>query len=442
MYRINPPAVFAHESVMGRPLYRARVERFVRALAEPREIETYSDDQLPHLIKERGLLQRRVAMGTLDRVEDPIVLFNTFRFGDIAGARALRKRMADAGTPIGADLAGLDAFHWADYNLHTDRHRAHKVCRPCWRIHLERGCLHRCAYCSLGGLLVCMVNVDEYCRHLKTLMELHPWQKTYLLDDDADPPALEPELGCLGELVEFFGTLDQRYLIIHTKTWNSDWLRGVRHNGNTIIVWSISGPTQSRVFEPNTGTTAERIEAARAAQEAGCQIRYKFKPIIPVRGWREDAAKAVGMLFARTRPDVISLCCLMWMNIDEMKTRLARSLDELDPDLLRAAEEHRGKIDNPRTGPFPDEVRATIYRHYLAEIRKRHPTIPVSLSTESWEMWKALAPEFGMTATNYVCGCGPQTVPGAAGLCDHPFTVAVRNDQGLVPGVTPEGEES
>ena len=107
-------------------------------------------------------------------------------------------------------MLGLSAFHRANFDLEGDPNRLHKVCRPCWRINLQNGCVHRCAYCGLGGLLVCSVNVDEYCAHLSELIERHPWQKTYLLDDDADPPCLEPELGTLGELIEFFGTLENR----------------------------------------------------------------------------------------------------------------------------------------------------------------------------------------------------------------------------------------
>jgi hypothetical protein len=437
MYRISPPAVFAHKSVMDNPVYRARVERVAAALVTPRPVETYTDDQLPALIRDRKLLERRVPMGTLGEVNDPILLFNTFRFSDEESARALGKRLADQGLPAGPDLLGLEAFDWSNYNLESDPNRAYKVCRPCWRIHLQRGCLHRCAYCGLGGLLVSMMNVDEYCRHLKKIIELHPWQKTYLLDDDADPPCLEPELGCLGELIEFFGTLDRRYLIIHTKTWNTDWLRGLKHNGNTIIVWSLSGPTQSRYIEPNAGTTEERIEAARVAEEAGYQIRYKFKPIVPVSNWRQDAAASVDMIFKKTHPDIISLCCLMWMDVDEMKKRLAPVIDLLDPEFLRAAEEHRGQAENPLTRPFPDKVRAEIYSHHLAEIRKHDTSIPVSLSTESWQMWNDFAAKLGMTATNYVCGCGPLAVPGATKLDCHPFTTAVRHDGGKIPGVVP-----
>ena len=44
MYELNPPAVFAHESVMDDPRYRARLERVVSALSEPIEPEVYRDE--------------------------------------------------------------------------------------------------------------------------------------------------------------------------------------------------------------------------------------------------------------------------------------------------------------------------------------------------------------------------------------------------------------
>jgi len=275
-----------------------------------------------------------------------------------------------------------------------------------------------------------MVNVEDYCTHLGRLIERHPWQTTYLIDDDADPPCLEPEMGCLSHIMEYFGTLDERYLIVHTKTWNTDWIRDVEHNGNTIFVWSISGATQSRQIEPDTGTTEQRIEAARIAEEAGVQVRYKFKPIIPVRTWREDAEEAVRLIFEKTDPDVISLCCFMWMSVDEMKSRLP--VDLLDPEFMKAAEDARDEVKNTRAQPFPHAVRQHIYEHYLREIRKHSKDIPVSLSTENFPMWSALKDQLGCTATNYVCGCGPQSTPGEKLLKCHPFKVAVRNDDGLL----------
>ena len=427
MYDLSPPAVYVHERVLAEERYRRRMQRVVQALKTPVEPQPFTNEDLPEMIR-GGLLAGRVPMGTLAEVQDPVLMFNTFQFDGEQDTWAQWGQSQDPQVRCG--LLGYGAFRWAHYNLKDDPDRRTKICRPCWRIHLQEGCLHRCAYCGLGGLLVSMLNVEEYCEHLGRLIGRHPWQETFLLDDDADPPCLEPEQGTLGPLIEYFGTLEGRYLVIHTKTWNTEWLRGLKHNGNTILVWSLSAATQSSVLEPRTGTTAERIEAARVAQEAGYTIRYKFKPIVPVRGWREEAAAAIARVFERTQPDVISLCVMMWMGVEEMLRRVPREL--LDETCVQAALDQQEAMQGAITGPFPPEVRAEIYKHYLGEIRRWASDLPVSISTESPAMWKELGPLLGATATSYVCGCGPNSVPGAKKLKCHPFRSAVRNDAGLL----------
>ncbi|MGB2823212.1 MAG: spore photoproduct lyase family protein, partial [Phycisphaerae bacterium] len=294
-------------------------------------------------------------------------------------------------------------------------------CRPCWRVHFQNGCAHKCHYCSLGGLLISMLNVEDYIEHFARLIELNPWQETFLLEDDADVLCLEPELGCLAEIVEFFGRLQGKYLIIHTKSANVDWMADLEHNGNTIIVWSISGRTQSEKLEPVAAGAAERIEAARRAQRAGYTVRYKFKPIIPVSNWREDAAEAVAMIFEKTDPDLISLCVFMWMDAEEMKRRLDASL--LDAGCLAAAEAAAERMAEERCKPFPPEVRAEVYELHFNEIRRHSADIPVSLSTESPSMWRLLGERLGATPTSYVCGCGPNSTPWRRKLPCNPFEV-------------------
>ena len=88
------------------------------------------------------------------------------------------------------------------------------------------------------------------------------------------------------------------------------------------------------------------------------------------------------------------------ITLDELKRRLP--VDLLDPVYLKAAEEAKAETDATVTKPFPQWVRAEIYDHYLSEIRKWAPDVPVSLSTENFPMWKAFGKKLGMTATNYV----------------------------------------
>jgi DNA repair photolyase len=420
MYKIRPPAIYAHESILADPRYRARVDRVVAAIDDPPDVQVYADEDLPPMIGDGKLIAGRVPMGTLDAVGDPILLFNTFRFDGRREQRMgwLREACGDfPGYHLHESLMGYGPFCWW-----TEEDPHQRICRPCWRVHLQNGCLHKCLYCQLGGLLVTMVNVEDYLGQFARLIEQNPWQETFLLEDDADVPCLEPELGCLGPIIEFFGTLNDKYLIIHTKSWNVDWMAGLKHKGRTIVVWSISGPMQSERLEPVAGTTAERVEAARKAQQAGYVVRYKFKPIIPLGGWREDAAEAVRMIFASTRPDVISLCVFMWMDAAEMVRRIGRDL--LDADCLAAAEAAAEQMADQRVRPFPDDVRAEIYEFYLREVRKHDADVAVSISTEHPGMWQRLGEKLGAAPGTYVCGCGPNSTPWRKTLPCNAFQAA------------------
>jgi hypothetical protein len=81
-------------------------------------------------------------------------------------------------------------------------------------------------------------------------------------------------------------------------------------------------------------------------------------------------------------------------------------------------------VADTRAQPFPEGVRAEVYEHHLREIRRWNAAVPVSLSTENWRMWKRLGPALGFTARDYVCGCGPNSVPWRTRLRCDPFTSA------------------
>ena len=119
MYKLNPPAVFAHESVMNDPRYRERLENVVSALSKPVEPEIYKDEDLPELIKERRIMSSRVPMGTLKEICDPILLFNTFRF-DGQRTEKLKWLKEQGVNSANASLMGYGPFAWSPYNLSSD----------------------------------------------------------------------------------------------------------------------------------------------------------------------------------------------------------------------------------------------------------------------------------------------------------------------------------
>ena len=317
-------------------------------------------------------------------------------------------------------LIGHGAFEF----VHALEHdiTADMICRPAIEIHTMNGCPHKCVYCGFGTVMVVMLNLEEFVERLDRLVRLNPWCKVFRYDINGEALALEPEFGACKMLVEYFASTDDRYLLIHSKSANVDHLLELDHRGHTIMLWSLTGDTVTRELERDSARTHEIIHAARKCQQAGYPVRFKFKPIIPIDGWRDECRDMIAQLFANVEPDVLTMCVLMWMDVNELKAIIPSEM--LDSAFLRAAEESAGKMRGVKQGPFPHDVRAEIYRSFIAEIRKWDSDVPISLSTESNAMWRELAPLLGTTPSNYVCGCGPQCIPNCRKLDVNPWQVA------------------
>ncbi len=430
MYRIENPAVFVSDRVLRDEESLDRLNAFVETTKAP-GWEVVKDEEIPAMLERPVWKGVRGKAGARERIDTPVFFFNTFRFD--GKSDEVRRRIAAANPGYDADklpdyYLGYRHFVWFNSGQPADdiKPNPEHVCRPCWRLNISPGCPHECAYCSMAGFMAVGLNVSEYLAHLDRLVEANPWQRTYLVDDASDVLVLEPEMNFFSEMVRFFGTKRDRYLIAHTKSANVDFLRSLAHAGHTIMCYSLAAETQSTQLERMSATTDQRIEAARKCQQWGMPIRFKFKPIIPVRNWRDEARDMIRKVFEKTRPDNLSMTALMWMSFEDLEACM--DLDMLDPasvDAARKAAENGA--DHGRLQPFPHDVRREIYEFYLREVRAHDKNTPLTLSTESLEMWSDLGPALGTAPATYTCGCGPCATPGLKELPENPWKIARRN---------------
>jgi len=427
MYTMKPPAVFVAERTVGDAECEARRDRVLAATGAD-GFEVVRDEDIPAMIQRPEWQAVQGKAGERDAIHDPILFFTRFVFDDAFGARC--EAIAEAHPGFGAAgmhraMLGYNHFNWFNSGQAIEQIKPcpDHVCRPAWRLNTAHGCAHRCFYCGLVGFIVVGLNMSEYIRRLDRLVEANPWQQTWLWDDVADVLILEPELGAFADMAHYFAGRPDRYLIIHTKSANVDFLESLDHRGHTIMCWSLAAETQAGRLEQVAGTTGERIEAARRCQGWGYPVRFKFKPIVPVRGWRDEARAMIRMMFERTRPDNLSMTTLAWMSYDDLARII--DLDRLDPVFVEAARRDKDvETKLPRLRPFPHEVRREIYKFYIDEIRAIDADVPLTLSTESLAMWRDLGPRLGVRPDTYTCGCGPQAVPGLRCLPESPWKVA------------------
>ena len=419
-----PPRIYVLEDVYGNADAAKRADRICSSFpkAEVRKF-TYAD--MPEIVKEEKWYDRP-QMGEYDEIPPLIPVLNLFRFDKDAVARDT-KMMEDAYDGPGkfdfGTIASGHPFVFAKFAFGDNFGPASRiVCRPCWRTHIGFGCPHQCAYCGLAKVMSSALNVEDFLEHLAKLIKRNPWQTTYLIDDAMDMLAIEPQWDMLPPMMRFFEKTGDRYLILHTKSDRAQALIDAGAPKNLIIAWSLSAKTQSSVIEPNTGNTAGRIAAGKACQEAGMTVRYKFKPIVPVKGWREECDEMMELLFSQITPDNLSMTVIMWKTLE----RLLRCIpaDMLDPELLQMAEDASEEMHDNRLGPFPDAAREIVYRYYFEQIRKHDKNIPVTVSTEGTALWARMGKVLGVDPGNFVCGCGPTADPCMKGLPENPYVQA------------------
>lgn len=425
MYALKPPSLTVLQEVLDDPAQAAVYERLQAALPAETPVQIVTEAELPELVMAQSWESRCRRMGMPPPEGDPLMFVGRMRWDGQWPRLQETLKEKYPGVPLGVlyKLYGYDAFTWFNSCQEGEpRLNSQHVCRPAWRLHLMWGCPHKCFYCGCTGIMTAMVNFAQYRRKLEELVERNPWELTWLYEDDSEALALEPEYGAMQLLAEYFGSKDDRYLIVHTKSANVDFLQDLDHRGHTILVWSLTPRTQSTLMEPLSGTMEERIEAAAKVDQWGYTARFKFKPIVPVVNWREELAEMIKLVFERSRPDNISLFTLAWMTHADLLALADREL--LDPWALSEAEQAAPEMAAQKVGPFPHHVRQAIYEFAIDEIRRHDRDIPITLSTESGEMWRELGPKLGAEPSNYVCGCGPQATPWRRRLSVNPWQVA------------------
>lgn len=410
MYLIKPPNVYVAERVFEN---EPAVERMKRMMAhieceEPPII--VGDSELNEIVKQKGWLKSVEQSDVIKRTGDPAIIFNAFAWRSPEEEEEAREKY-----PYLANYFLLGTDPWI--YKHKPDNMYPGVCQSKYEIHTVYGCLHACDYCCIQGdnpghrignfFVNIMLNLEEFVGHLDGLIRENPWQKLYKYDNQTDTICFEPEYGASALLADYFSRQDGRYILLYTKSDNVDHLLKLEHDmrRHTLISWTISCETVSNLIEKNAPPMDARIEAARRCQEAGYRVRLRFSPIIPIENWREENRLMIERCFSHLRPDLVTMNVLGWTDASTMRRAIDFSL--LDSHYRRFYED----IDRTR-GKLPHDDRAMLYRFFIDEIHRVSPLTRISLCAETRKMWDLFEETLGLSPKNFVCNCGPTSVPG------------------------------
>lgn len=418
MYQITPLRTYALERVYEDQQCVERMERIINAIGQsPNEVVRITKKNLPDVVAELAVLwpPDSVPPGTVRSFMRPLV-FTTM---DLSRKRPdLNPLLQRCAPGTSTDVVGRICGHLTtaiDQHPHHLDQRSNCVCWPTYNFGTVSGCPHGCLYCGAGRegkFLTIALNLEEYMeRVVGPVIEANPWNKVFrMILDGADLITLEPEYGLHELFARTLAQYEDRWGHFHTASSNVEWLADLPHRDRLVGVWSVTCEAVARRVEPGTGRAIDRIEAARKCQELGVPVRYKFKPVIPVKNWREEYAWIIEQALERTKPESVGFCLYIWNTHESMVNSL--DADLLDTECLEAARTAREEMEGVRTGPFPHKVRREIYRFLIQEVRRWDKDVLLYVSTETREMWDELKDELGQDPSSYVCGCGSVAVPG------------------------------
>lgn len=418
MYTLKPAAVYAVEGVLADRLATRRLNRMLDALGIPLgRVTVVTKTNLPDVVAE--LLADTSKYPQLPDVPAcytrPLVFTMQRVSGPAPDLGSLHARCPE-GTPLSVvnAVCGEMRNYW--FRSRDMDQSAHQVCWPAWEFGTQQGCPHGCQYCpdgKSGRFITLGTNLEDYVEEvIDPILRQNPWQKCFrIIGWGADQAAFEPEYGLFDLATRKCAEIGDQHMIFHTKSASVEWAWNLPARRHLVGVWSLCGPRVAELIEPGAAAPTARFDAMRRAQDAGISVRAKFKPIVPIRGWREDYAEAVEGLLRRVRPDSIGMTVVMWMDAATLKDRIDPDL--LDPEYVRLMDEAQERMAGINTGPFPEPVRIQIYRHLIKQVRAVAKDIPLYVSTETPDVWGALRGELGQDPRSFLCGCGPVALPGA-----------------------------
>ena len=269
-----------------------------------------------------------------------------------------------------------------------ENHDPGAICPDFPKLIPSTNCPYRCMYCFLQGTyracrpFICayVIDIEELERNLRR--QYGDSQGTIVISagEMSDPLACDV-LGYMPQIVEMFGRLHNVRLLLLTKSGVDEIqpLLGAHHNGHAITAWSITCEEVVRQYESGNESIANRLAAAKAAQDVGYEVRFRLDPMMVFDGWQDAFARTVEQIYRLgIHPSRFTLGSFRLLgNLRGIiKARFPES-DILQQPLVN---------DGGKRQRYPHKTREELYIHAIACIREHDDQVAIALCKETPEM--------------------------------------------------------
>jgi len=316
--------------------------------------------------------------------------------------------VADRGEPAGVEGEYPENLLQGKHHLLLSKNRGHFF-KPCpgtreYRccdyqvLNIGMGCPMDCVYCILQAYLnkpwlTFFVNTDDLLHEMKEAFKKEPDRFFRIgTGEFTDSMALDRFTCLSSELVEFMAEQKQAVLELKTKSAVIDNLKHLKHNGRTVLAWSLNSTEVMQKEEIRTATLEERLAAAAQCAKWGYKLAFHFDPIIDHPGWEKGYAETITRLY-----QVVPAEQIVWISLGALRYLPALKTIGTDrfPQSRIFYQEFIEGMDNKKRYFRPRRV--ALYQHIYTLLKKyADPNTCIYFCMESDEIWKEVmgfAPE-------------------------------------------------
>ncbi|WP_035275874.1 SPL family radical SAM protein [Desulfogranum japonicum] len=256
-------------------------------------------------------------------------------------------------------------------------------------LNIGMGCPMDCVYCILQAYLnnpwmSFFVNIEKLFTELD--QGLADKSRVFRIGtgEFTDSLAIDSITHLSPRLVNYIRDKENCILELKSKSVVIDNLKGLDHNGRTILAWSLNSQQVMAQEEIRTASFEERLQAAAQVAEWGYHLAFHFDPIIYHDGWQEGYRETIRRLFASVPTKKI-----VWISLGAL--RYLPALKEIAglrfSDSRFFYEEFVDGLDGKKR--YFRTERVAMYRFILAEIQKyAAPSTCVYFCMENDEIWQ------------------------------------------------------
>ncbi len=257
-------------------------------------------------------------------------------------------------------------------------------------LNIGMNCPMDCVYCILQAYLnnphlSFFVNIEDMLAEIKSAFAAEPERFWRIgTGEFTDSMAIDRLTGLSRILVEFMANKEQAVLELKTKSAVIGHLEGLKHQGRTVVAWSLNSPTVMAREELHTASLQQRLQAAAQCADWGYKLAFHFDPIIYHPNWQKGYSETIAQLFAMVPKEAIA-----WISMGALRflPNLKNIADSRFPNSRFFHEEFILGLDNKSR--YFRKLRVELYRHLHNELQKRAaPHTAIYCCMESDEIWR------------------------------------------------------